>query len=44
MSKSMVGWKETENIFSHDMIKRIAVHELGHAVAGFFVKASFKAF
>ena len=38
MSKSMVGWKETENIFSHDMIKRIAVHELGHAVAGFLSK------
>ncbi len=38
MSKSMVGWKETENIFSHDMIKRIAVHEIGHAVSGFLSK------
>ena len=38
ISKSMVGWKETENLFSHDMIKRIAVHEIGHAVSGFLSK------
>ena len=38
LSKSMVGWKETENIFSRDMIKRIAIHEMGHAMTGFLMK------
>ena len=38
LSKSMVGWKETENLFSRDMIKRIAVHEMGHAMSGLLIK------
>ena len=38
LNKSLVGWKETESIFSTDMIKRIAVHEMGHALSGLLMK------
>lgn len=37
-SKNMVGWKSSENIFSNDMLKKIAVHELGHAITGLLSK------
>jgi len=38
LGKSMVGWKSTENIFSPDMLKRIAIHEIGHALTGLLSK------
>lgn len=38
LNKSLVGWKETESIFSTDMIKRISIHEIGHALTGLLMK------
>ena len=38
MNKIMVGWQPTEHQFSADIIDRIAIHEMGHAVVGFFSK------
>ena len=38
MNKIMVGWQPTEHQFSSDIIDRIAIHEMGHAVVGFFSK------
>ena len=37
-NRMLVGWQENENKFSEDMIDRIAVHELGHALVGFLSK------
>jgi cell division protease FtsH len=34
LNKIMVGWQPTEHQFTADIIDRIAVHELGHAVVG----------
>jgi cell division protease FtsH len=36
LSRMLVGYQSTENTFSEDMIDRIAVHELGHAIVGIF--------
>ena len=38
MNKIMVGWQPSEHQFSTDIIDRIAIHEMGHAVVGFFSK------
>lgn len=38
LGKGLVGWKSTENIFSPDMLKRIAIHEIGHALTGLLSK------
>lgn len=32
LSRMLVGHQTTENIFSKDLLKRIAVHEMGHAL------------
>lgn len=36
LARMLVGYQSTENVFSEDMIYRIAVHELGHAIVGMF--------
>jgi cell division protease FtsH len=38
MNKMMVGWQPTEHQFTTDIIERIAIHEMGHAIVGFFSK------
>ena len=38
IGKMMVGWQPTEHQFSNDIIKRIAIHEMGHAIVGFLSK------
>lgn len=37
-SKILVGWQPTAHEFSDDIVRRIAVHEMGHAVAGMLCK------
>jgi cell division protease FtsH len=34
MNKIMVGWQPTEHQFTADIIDRIAIHEMGHAIMG----------
>jgi cell division protease FtsH len=38
IGKMMVGWQPTEHQFSNDIIARIAIHEMGHAIVGFLSK------
>jgi len=38
MNKIMVGWQSSEHQFSNDIIDRIAIHEMGHAIVGIFSK------
>ena len=35
-NRIIAGWQATESKFSDDMINRIVVHEMGHAITGFF--------
>ena len=35
-NRIMAGWQATENKYSDDIINRIVVHEMGHAIIGFF--------
>ena len=38
LNKIIAGWQSTDHEFSQDMIDRITVHEMGHAVLGFLAK------
>jgi len=38
LNKMMVGWQPNEHQFTSDIIDHIAIHELGHAVAGLVSK------
>ena len=38
MNKIIAGWQSTDHEFTQDMIDRITVHEMGHAILGFLAK------
>jgi cell division protease FtsH len=38
INKIMVGWQPTEHQFSSDILDRIAIHEMGHAIVGLLSK------
>ena len=38
MNKMLVGWQPNEHQFTADIIDRIAIHEMGHAIVGFLSK------
>jgi cell division protease FtsH len=38
LNKIVAGWQSTDHEFSQDMIDRITVHEMGHAILGFLAK------
>lgn len=37
-NKIIAGWQSTDHEFTQDMIDRITVHEMGHAILGFLAK------
>lgn len=37
MTRIMVGWQSTENVYTNETLYRIAVHEMGHAIVGVLV-------
>jgi ATP-dependent metalloprotease FtsH len=38
LNKIIAGWQSTEHEFTQDMINRITVHEMGHALLGYLSK------
>ena len=36
INRILAGWQSTESKYSDDIIQRIALHEMGHAIVGFF--------
>jgi cell division protease FtsH len=41
-NRILAGWQSTESKYSDDIIDRIAIHEMGHALVGYFSKAHTK--
>ena len=41
-NRILAGWQSTESKYSDDIIDRIAIHEMGHALVGFFSKSHAK--
>lgn len=38
-NRILAGWQSTESKYTDDIIQRIVIHEMGHAVVGFFSEA-----
>ena len=38
LNRAMAGWQPNEHQFTEDMIERITIHEMGHAMIGLMVK------
>lgn len=38
LNRVMAGWQPTEHQFTEDMIERISIHEMGHAIIGLLMK------
>ena len=38
INKIMVGWQPNEHQFTNDIIDRITIHEMGHAIVGLLSK------
>lgn len=38
LNKIIAGWQDSDHEFTQDMINRIAVHEMGHAILGYLSK------
>lgn len=38
INRILAGWQSTESKYSDDIIQRISIHEMGHAVVGFLCK------
>ena len=38
LNKMMVGWQPNDHEFSEELVKQIAVHEMGHVIAGLMSK------
>jgi len=41
-NRILAGWQSVESKYSDDIIDRIAIHEMGHALVGFFSKSHSK--
>jgi cell division protease FtsH len=38
MNKMLAGWQPNEHEYSEDTVERIAIHEMGHAIVGYFTQ------
>ena len=38
LNRVMAGWQPTEHQFTEDMVERISIHEMGHAIMGLLMK------
>ena len=38
MNKMIAGWQPNEHEFTNDIVDHIAIHEMGHAIVGYFSK------